>query len=302
MLIESIGESMEMKHSFIAVFGIIFLCGLINLAAIATAYNAAFTHTLYQTDSPPTIDGTYTTAEWAASGPQRFGTTGVFRDMWTMSPNLACLLIETADTTNDAGDYWVICYDSTAAGGATEPNGGPAPQTDDYKLVITGHDASATVQWFKGTGTAWSTTPATGVSAGLLTQKQSLSATPAWVTPHYVLELYIDKSDTSLGTVPMGYTWAQFVGYYDAHAGGAGLQQWPPTPASVNVPNGWGYITYESNAAPSPSFPTIPEGLTIGTVVLMSFVALVVSYYFLRKPPRTVSQSTGKIGKAGYTY
>jgi hypothetical protein len=100
----------------------------------------------------------------------------------------------------------------------------------------------------------------------------------------------------------MGYTWAQYVGYYDAHAGGAGLQQWPPAPASVSVPDGWGYITYDMGANPTPTTPTIPEGLTIGTVVLMSFVALVVSYYFLRKPPRTGNQSAGKIGKAGYTH
>ena len=254
----------------IAIFFVLSLFAL-SLVGIAAAYNAAFTHTLYQAEASPTIDGTYAVgAEWLASGTQTFGTNGVFRDMWTMTPNLACLLIETADSTNDAGDYWVVCYDSTEAGAATEPDGGTAPKTNDYKLVVTGHGASATVQWFKGTGTGWSTTPAT-VAAGLLTQAQSLSATPMIGTPHYVLELYVDKSDTSLGTVPMGYTWAQYVAYYDAHDGGNGLQQWPPTPASANVPDGWGYITYVQEPNP---IPNIPEGIGIVVVLSVSSVAI----------------------------
>lgn len=261
-----------MKKIGIAIFCVISLF-VLSLAGNAIAYNAAFTHILYQSDAAPTVDGTYAPgAEWLASGTQTFGTNGIFRDMWTMSPNLACLLIETADNTNDAGDYWVVCYDSTESGGATEPDGGTAPKTNDYKLVVTGHGASATVQWFKGTGTAWSTTPATGVSAGLLTQAQSLSVTPKIGTPHYVLELYIDKSDTSLGTVPMGYTWANYIAYYDAHAGGYGLQQWPPAPASANVPDGWGFITYES--APNPT-PDVPEGISIVAMLTVSSVAMV---------------------------
>jgi hypothetical protein len=270
-----------MKKLGIAIFCMLSLF-VLSLVGIAAAYNAAFTHTLYQSDAPPTVDGTYAVgAEWLASGTQTFGTNGVFRDMWTMTPNLACLLIETTDATNDAGDYWVVCYDSTEAGGATEPDGGTAPKTNDYKLVVTGHGASATVQWFKGTGTGWSTTPAT-VSAGLLTQAQSLSATPMIGTPHYVLELYIDKSDTSLGTVPMGYTWAQYVAYYDAHDGGNGLQQWPPTPASANVPDGWGYITYVQEPNPTPN---IPEGIGIIVILSVSSVAIAGSM-LLRKRQR----------------
>ena len=110
--------------------------------------------------SVPTIDGQYAAdADWIESGSQAFGANGNFRDEWTMTPNYVALMVETADATNNAGDYWVICYDSTAAGGATEPNGGAAPQTDDYKVVVTGHGASATVQWYRGTGTGW--TPVT---------------------------------------------------------------------------------------------------------------------------------------------
>jgi hypothetical protein len=96
--------------------------------------------------------------------------------------------------------------------------------------------------------------------------------TPKIGTQHYVLELTIDKSDTSLGSVPMGYTWAQFVSYFDAHAGGNGLQQWPPAPASANVPDSWGYITYESAANPTPD---LPEGIGLVVMLGVSSVAAV---------------------------
>jgi len=246
---------------------------VLSLLGSAAAYNAAYTHTIYQSDAPPTIDGTYSlNADWIASLQQTFGTNGVWRDEWVLSPNVACLLIETADATNDAGDYWVVCYDSTAEGGATEPDGGATPQTNDYKLVVTGHAPTATVQWYKGTGTGW--TPASP-SGSLLTQAQSLSATPIIGTPHYVLEIQIDKADTSLGTVPMGYNWAQYVAYYDAHAGGYGLQSWPPTsatpPGSPDVPNSWGYIPYAMGANPGPD---IPEGIGFVATLSLSSVAI----------------------------
>jgi hypothetical protein len=129
--------------------------------------------------------------------------------LWTQT--FFCLLIETADGTNDAGDHWVICWDSTESGGTTEPDGGPSPKTNDYKLVVTGHGASATVQWFKGTGTGWSTTPVTPAE-GVLLQAQSLAPyTPKIGTPHYVLEMAIAKLDDSLGTPLMGYTWATYI-------------------------------------------------------------------------------------------
>ncbi len=262
----------SVKKTGIAVFCLLSLFVLLSIET-AVAYNAAYTHTLYQADAPPTIDGTYSlNTDWVASLAQPFGTNGIFRDEWTMTPNYACLLIETADSTNDPGDYWVICYDSTASGGETPPDGGPAPTAYDYKLNITGHGASATVQWYKGTGSAW--TPVTP-STGLLTQAQSLSSTPLIAAPHYVLELYVDKSDTSLGGPPMGYNWAQYVAYYDAHAGGYGLQSWPPAsanpPGSPNVPDSWGYIPYAMGANPTPD---IPESIGIVAVISVSSVAI----------------------------
>ncbi len=279
--VQNKGERELVKKLRTATFCIL-LIFVLSLIGSAAAYNAAFTHTIYQADAPPTIDGTYALgSEWIASLGTHIGTNGVWRDEWTMSPNFACLLIEPADTTNDPGDYWVVCYDSTAEGGETPPDGGTAPKSNDYKLVVTGHGAIATVQWFKGTGTGWtSATP----SASLLTQAQSLSSTPLISAPHYVLELYIDKADTSLGTVPMGYNWAQYVAYYDAHAGGYGLQSWPPAsatpPGSPDVPDSWGYIPYAMGANPTPD---IPESLSIIAIISVSTVAIAGSMFLRRR-------------------
>ena len=258
-----------MKKTSIVIFCLPLLFAL-TLAGNAGAYNADYTHTIYASDYIPIIDGTYIMDdEWVASGTEYFGDNGIFRDEWTMSPNYACLLIETTDATNDAGDYWVICYDSTAEGTTTEPDGGPAPTEYDYKLVVTGHGTSATVEWFKGTGSGWtSVTP----SETLCQLNQSLTETPKIETEHYVLELAIDKSDTSLGSYPMGYNWAQYVAYYDAHQGGNGLQQWPPTPASADVPDSWGYIIYEMAMNPEPD---IPE--TTGFIVMLTLSSVAVA-------------------------
>ena len=255
--------------------GIVIFCMLslfaLGLAGSATAYNATYTHTNYLSSTIPTIDGTYAQGdEYLASGTQTFGANGIFRDEWVMTPTTANLLIETADGTDDAGDQWVICFDSTEAGGATQPDGGAAPKVNDFKVVVTGHGASATVQWFKGTGTAWAA--ATAPSAAIANIAQSLAAyTPKIGTPHYVLEMQIDKTDTTaFGMVIMGYNWAQYVSYYDAHAGGYGLQSWPPAPASPDVPDGWGYIVYEFGANPTPD---VPEGIGLVVMLAVSSVA-----------------------------
>ncbi len=271
------GEKKLMKKTAITVFCVLSLF-IIAFAGSAVAYNPAFQHILYNGAAAPTVDGTYAVdSEWIESGTQTFGTDGIFRDYWVMDPNLLCLLIETGDTTNDAGDYWIICWDSTDEGGATEPDAGPAPKTNDYQLKVTGHGASATVQWFKGTGTAWSTTPLTAPE-GLHQIAQSFSVTPKIGTLHAVLEMAISKMDTTFGAPLMGYNWATYIGYYDATT--ATLQSWPPTPASADVPDSWGYIYYDMGANPTPD---IPESITITVMLALSTIAVAVSTRYFRK-------------------
>jgi hypothetical protein len=273
-----------MKIKMIATLACLLSIFIIALAGSATAYNSAATHTCYEyqtDDTQPTINGQFSVAEWADAASLPFGTNGNFRSGWTMSPVVyAEFFVETFDTTNDAGDYWEICFDSTTAGGATEPNGGTVPQTDDFKLVVTGHD-SPTVQWYKGTGTAGTplqaiAMPTAFTDTAVFQQAQSLSASPMDSTPHYMWEMHIDKTNTAgLGITPMGYNWAEYIAYYDAHAGGYGLQSWPASPAVDTNPDSWGYEGYSMSAA--------PEGFNMGIILALSSLAVVVGAVLIKK-------------------
>jgi hypothetical protein len=77
----------------------------------------------------------------------------------------------------------------------------------------------------------------------------------------------------------MGYIWATYIGYYDEST--ATTQSWPPSPASADVPDSWGFIPYETGANPTPD---VPEGLTLGVMLVLSSVAAVVSIRYFRKP------------------
>ncbi len=264
------GEKKIMKNIRIAMFCVLSLF-LLSLAGSATAYNAAYTHIEYSTANAPTINGQYAQGdEWIASKPENFGTNGVWRDEWMFGASIyAYILVETADATDDAGDYFELCFDGNADGGAT-------PQADDYRVVITGHGATATIQWYKGNGATWVTTTVSSV-----TWAQSLSASPKISTPHYILEMAVDKWSTDL---PLSERWAFRVAYNDAHASGYGLQQWPPAPAARDVPAGWGYIDYASSANP---VPDVPEGIGFGAMAIVSSIALVAGTYYIRKRNKT---------------
>jgi len=255
-----------MKKTGIVVFCMLLLL-VLAFAGSVSAYNIDYTHILYQSDTVPVIDGTYIVdADWLSSGKQEFGDGAAFHDQWIMDPNICCLIVEVTDSTDDAGDKLTICFDGTLDGATTEPDGGSSPTEYDKKMEVTGHGGSATVQWFVGDGSGW---VAATASESLIEFAQSLTTTPTIEPDHYVYEMNIDfHGDTSLGSSLVGYTWAQFVSYYDADTDET--QQWPPA-ASPDVPDGWGYITYES--APNPS-PTIPEGTGFVVMLGVSSVAV----------------------------
>jgi len=269
-----------MKKTGIVIFCMLLLF-VLAFAGNVSAYNAAYTHTLYQSAAVPVIDGTYIVdADWIASGREDFGDGAAFHDQWVMSPNIYCLIVEVTDNTDDAGDKLTICFDGTSAGTTTEPDGGPNPTEYDKKLEVTGHGGSATIQWFIGDGSGWVAATASG---SLIELAQSLTTTPTIEPEHYVYEMNIDfHGDTSLGSPLVGYAWAQFVSYYDEDTGET--QQWPPadaTPAgSPDVPDSWGYITYSEDANPE---TTIPEVTGFVVMVAVSSVA-VVGTLILRKP------------------
>jgi hypothetical protein len=252
----------------IGLFICIFTLSLLLLAGNAAAYNAAFTHTDYMGSAMPTLDGKYTTnAEYSAGASLGFGTDGVFRDFWASSGNVfENFIIETMDTTNDQTDTYTICYDSNADGGST-------PKTDDFKIVITGHGTSATVAWFKGTGTAWAT--ATTPSATISDFKESLATSPTSSTPHYMVEVKIDKQDTTaFGASIIGMNFAMRIAYTDASTGTT--QAWPPTPATADSPDSWGYVPYSMDA--------VPESLSIAVILALSSFAVVAGAVLIRKP------------------
>jgi hypothetical protein len=252
----------------------------IAFVGIAAAYNTNYIYTCYLSPTTPVIDGTYTSgAEWVASKGQTFGTNGLFRVEWntTGTSTKAYFLIETADATNDAGDYWMVCFDSLQDGGINV-------RLDDTRLTITGHGASATAVWNEGTnffwGPAWPVIP----SAAVFTQAQSLTATPTNSNPHYVLEFFIDKMDTSfMGYKIMGNDWTMYVAYYDAST--QTLQSWPPLNAAGGIttssdsPDTWAGVQSSLVANPNPD---VPENVGIAVALIASSVAIG-SAVFLRK-------------------
>jgi len=243
-----------------------------TFAGTAKAFQTGYVNTAYPLQNAVTYDGKWTnTNEWVDAMPSNFGTNAAWREKYELLSSGTTftvyddLIIETWDNTNDAGDYYQICIDSTATGGST-------PLTSDYIINITGHSPTATVQWYQGTGTAWTTCAAPTT----ITWGESLApASPTTTFPHYTLEMQIDKTFT---TPELGMR----VAYYDAHAGGYGLQAWPPT--SADVPSNWGDIPYDMNP--------IPESLNLGFIIALSSVAIIAGSVILQKRSKIAKFAT----------
>jgi|WetSurMetagenome_2_1015567.scaffolds.fasta_scaffold89164_2 hypothetical protein len=276
-----------MKKNKLAVLSLIILSILLLAAGNAVAYDSAYTHTDYAKSSPtPVIDGIYTdSSEWSASHSDTFGVNGLFRDEWvSASPNTCTfMLVETADNTNDAGDYWEMCYDSSSDTN-NPPNNGLLPQWDDTRIVITGHGGSQTWKWYYGDGTQWVENISKPAATVFYFQETNATWGSVTSSPHYILEMLLHKQDISMINIPVvGRNFAMRVAYNDAHSGGYGLQAWPPT-SDRNIPNSWGYVPYSSSAT-TPADPT-PENLdgTVGIVVItLLSVAVIAGAVHLHK-------------------
>jgi len=107
---------------------------------------------------------------------------------------------------------------------------------------------------------------------------------------HWCVEIIIDK--TAIGSAawngapPIGLR----VAMYDAT--NATWLAWPPA-SDANIPDSWGQI--------SGGNPTIPESLSFAAVVLLSSIAVAVTFYFLRKRPKTKNYISGRTGEINYT-
>jgi hypothetical protein len=239
------------------------LCALmISGIGMVSAVNSAFIHTSYMLVTACTVDGKWTsTSEWSDCQQTMVGTSALFRDKWGMTSSDSGFTIDQywlfenlADATTDSGDYLELCLDSNMDGGA-------APATDDYRVVLT----PTTMTWYKGTGSAW------GAMATPAGAKYSTSVNTSFSSggAHRIYELYYEKMALGVGAEP-----AARIAFYDASNTAAGINAWP-TAASANVPNAWGDVPYSMDA--------VPEGFNVGILLALTSVAVIAGAVLVRK-------------------
>jgi len=263
-----------MKKIFSIAFCVLLLCSLLLTVGTAMASEPGYAGIVeYYAGSAVTVDGKWGTTEWTDAWLEKqfpAGTNARFAYKVSMSEEFEITLyfiVEFPDTTNDAGDKWVICIDGGTGAG---PDGGTAPNSNDNKIEITGH---TTLQVYTGTGTGWA--PANALNAAVKFNN-SLTTSPNIATNHWVVEVSISKAAFSWGgnPPPLGL----YVGMYDASNTAQGWVQWPAT--SADNPSRWGTIA-------SYTGEPLPEGLSFAVVVALSSVAIVVGTIYLRKKPKT---------------
>jgi hypothetical protein len=252
-------------------FSVLMLCSLL-LLGIASAGNPAYSMTCYTNGVFSITNGEWGSGEWTDGQPVNMSNNARFTHTASTLGYGAFFMIEAfGDNTDDAGDLWQICIDSDNSGGA-------APDTDDYKIEVQGH---TTLNTYKGNGTGW--VPITP-DVDELDWADSITATPWNAAPHWMLEL--SDSDLQAGQIKVGDPPNGLrVAAYDASTNTT--SSWAPD-SDPNVPSTWGVIT---NIDPE---PYIPEGFSIVFLVLLSSVAVVVSFHFMRKKPKTARYSSAK--------
>ena len=263
-----------MKRVIIATFCILALFLLFVLPETVKAPpKPGYSVTDYQLTTTPTLDGHWTTtSEWVdCEGKELEGDfDGVFRlkfegANYPTSINQYWLIEFFNDTTTGPGDYFRICY-AYGATVNTDPVGGPAPQTECLKFEY----ASSSMTVYRGTGTAWGTGPAWASPTDIQVVGQ-VSSSPLEANPHWIYEIKIEHIHFNI----QPNFWI-YVAVHDAN-NSAAVQSWPP--GSSDIPNDWGAMAANNNP--------IPESFTVGALVLLSSVAVVCSFYLLRKRPRS---------------
>ena len=261
-----------MKKIMSVAFSVLMLCSLL-LVGIASAGNPAYSMTCYTNSVFVTINGQWALDEWLQGEPVNMSNNARFTHaMRTTAGMPSDFMIEVfGDNTNDAGDLWQICLDSDNSSGA-------APDTDDYMIEIQGH---TTLNTYKGNGTGW---VEFGADFQELTWADSITTTPWDSAAHWMFELRDtdrEQGQIKIGDAPNGLR----VAAYDASTNTT--SSWAPD-SDADVPSTWGVIAnYDPEAY-------IPEGFSIVFLVLLSSVAVVVSFYFMRKRPKTARYSSAK--------
>lgn len=238
--------------------------------ALVTAPYAGYESTNYQAIDAPVEDGVWTTdTEWDDAGiPTSLTANLQWREKWTWPGDIfEHFLIEVIDdTTEDAGDYVQICIDPLA-------DGGIAPQSDDIRVDWVGHDASG-LTIYQGDGSGWVEFTDYTWDTDIFVA-DSISASPLESTPHWIVEIRMDRSKAEFDVSGSNYQPLIRVASYDES--GTGVQSWPPT--SADSPSGWGLEIGTTES--------IPEPMPIMTIVLLSSVAVVAGSNFLWKRRKT---------------
>ncbi len=268
-----------MKRVLLAAFCILALCSLllVNVATVNAADASGYVRidTPTNTTYPNTVDGLWNPDEEWYDAQFTGDNSSVFAcgSTWDYSTVVYTRWIIDFfnDTTDDAGDYWEMCLDWNNAGGAS-------PAATHFRIHIEGH---TTLTVYQGNGAGgWDViTPA----AGEITWSDSITTTPWATTPHWILEMDILKNGA---TGLADEYWGVRVAVYHESNATQGEVAWPPGSAR-DVPNEWGKQSYTSDAY----WEVVPEAFTIAVVVLLSSVAVVVSFYCLRKRPKTESHN-----------
>jgi hypothetical protein len=246
------------------------LCSLLLVTTIGTvmAGNPEYSITEYPSATVATVDGTWTTDdEWTDTPATDMSgnATGKFgyniQDFTNLGLEWVVEFFD--DDTEDAEDYWQICFDDGESGGS-------APDTWDFMIEIVGH---TTMTVYQGTGSGWSEVPG---AESELTWSNTIDASPWNSTPHWILEV-VDSSKTAGDVqIPTMPPTGMRIAAYDASTDT--IAAWAPD-SSADVPDTWGRIGgMEMNP--------IPEGLTFVVMAFLSSVSLVVGSHYLRKRSR----------------
>ena len=154
---------------------------------------------------------------------------------------------------------------------------GAAPGSTHYRIDIEGH---TNLTMYQGTGSNW--TVFTPLPEDI-SWANTISSSPNGSDPHWILEIDILKN---AGSNLLDITWGVRLAVYDYTTDT--LLTWPPD-ADRDIPDEWATNGF--------SMDPWPEGFSIGVVVLLSSVALLVSFFFLRKRSRIDKYNSGKFWK-----
>lgn len=259
-----------MKKTLMVAFCLTVLFAASALTAVVEGLSSTYIFNNYQATVTPTLDGAWTSpGEWTDVGIPPFQPTAFnWREKWTYPGDInEQVLIEVFSNTNDTGDVITYCLDTGANGGAT-------PQTDDVKIEITGNTASG-VKVYKGTGSGWTQI---SVPSADLVVKIGSGTSPLSSTEHIIIEMMINRSNANFDTSAGSYAPGIRVSSYDASNSAAGTVAWPPSTTDT-APAGWGTETG--------TMDTIPESLTLLTIIALTSVAVVGSVFLLKK--RTIA-------------